>query len=283
MIERGSDEMNKKQIEQLFTEKVIKISLLEKGITNDNYYVETEKESFIVRIPPKENQAIFNRHHEKKAMDLVQSLKINIQPIYFDIKTGIKITPYLPNLLDFEEYKGIDKIEKTANLMKKLHQAKLQSGFPFDPVKRFYTYYNRIKQPLYQYEDYLSIIQSIKSTSTELILCHNDWVSGNVCFTETDTYLIDYEYAGDNDPLFDVMSFITENQLTLQQREQFLDNYFDGTISESTQEQLNLWESFHNLLWTAWANMMYDQSQKEIFKKISKEKYNALLNSYPKR
>ena len=37
-------------------------------------------------------------------------------------------------------------------------------------------------------------------------------VDGNILFTKENVYLIDYEYAADNDPLFDVMSFLSEKQ-----------------------------------------------------------------------
>jgi thiamine kinase-like enzyme len=269
--------MIEKLLFEIFNKQPTLVKPLNKGITNDNYYIEVDNQAYIMRVPSKANQAIFNRHHEKVAMDLVEVLDINLEPTYFDLKSGIKITPYYPNLLELDEYQQADKISKVASLMKTLHRSELKSGFPFDPVKRFYTFYNRLEKHLCDYQPYLKVIEQVKNKDAPLILCHNDWVNGNICFLDNEPYLIDYEYAGDNDPLFDVMSFLTENNLTELEKQEFLNHYFDNQLSPELKKKLTMWENFHNLLWAVWANMMYEQSSKEIFLEIMNDKYQALL------
>ena len=204
---------------------------------------------------------------------LILPLNINSETIAFDLKSGIKISRFINNLETFLEYKKPDRIKKTALLMKKLHEAKLICSTDFKPTEKLEEYLSQIINPLFNLEPYYKITNDILKLNSEKCLCHNDWVAGNICFTSEKTYLIDYEYAANNDPYFDVMSFLTENTLTSAEISDFINYYFNNDININT---LKLWEKFHNLLWCSWANMMYDLTKETQFKEIATDKYQAL-------
>ncbi len=70
-----------------------------------------------------------------------------------------------------------------------------------------------------------------------------------ISYSQDKTYLIDYEYAANNDPLFDVMSFLSENQINDPAlRERFYAVYFNE-MNDTVRKQLDIWENFQNLLW----------------------------------
>ena len=60
-----------------------------------------------------------------------------------------------------------------------------------------------------------------------LCLCHNDLVVSNIINTP-DTRFLDWEYACDNDPFFDLATVVAHHQLDDAQRDRLLDAYFDG-------------------------------------------------------
>lgn len=246
---------------------------LDKGVSNQNYLLIVHDSKYIVRVPYLDNNHIFNREQEAHILPLVQDL--DVPNIYFDSTTGIKITTCIDGVYEFDICPYQDKIERAATLLKKLH-AKPCVDFSFHPIETMYTYANKIKEPLFDLSTYLKIIDTVKSLSTTQVLCHNDVVAGNLLFGEDRDYLIDYEYAATNDPLFDVMSFISENQITdptLRQR--FYNTYFDN-YNETTLYKLNVWEAFHNILWCYWAMMMFETRQESIYQKIATDKYQAL-------
>ena len=72
------------------------------------------------------------------------------------------------------------------------------------------------------------------------------------------------------------MSFLTENELTNNQISEFLKLYFNHNLSISVLNTLKLGEKFHNFLWCSWANMMFDLTLENQFKKIALDKYTAL-------
>ncbi len=268
------DAMLEKQIALLLKEEVIWLEKLDKGISNHNYLAKTSDATYIVRVPKVKHLKDYSL--EQEINSLIVPLGINSENVAFDLKTGIKISKYIDNLKTFTEYHKNDKIKKTVRLMHTLHQANLVCSSDFNPLDKLEEYLSKINTPLFNLKPYLKIKDEIKRLSHPKILCHNDWVAGNICFTNKKSYLIDYEYAANNDPYFDVMSFLTENDLTNDQISEFLKLYFNHNLSISVLNTLKLWEKFHNLLWCSWANMMYDLTLENQFKAIALDKYTAL-------
>jgi Choline/ethanolamine kinase. len=262
-------------IQEVFQTKEYQLYDLEKGITNNNYLLIVNNASFVVRIP--KIQGIFDREYEAEVLEFVRPLGIDLSTFYFDSVTGIKITPYIEKLEDFSTYKHPSSIKRIATVIRKLHDAKIHTGKRFAPLEKLKLYQEGIQTPVCDYSQYSSIITAVSNYHCEEILCHNDIVAGNLCFTNENTYLIDYEYAGDNDPLFDVMSFITENELTPEEESEFLHAYFEEEIPY---QELEMWRDFHNLLWLSWANMMFDETKESIFQTIAEQKKSALEKRY---
>ena len=263
-------------LDTLFFDSNITITDLKKGLTNKNYLLKTEKESYVLRVPQADSIQIVNRHNETLALQAIQDSNIDVETIYYDESSGYKVTVYLPDALTYQESNDPYKIEKTAQLMKQFHSLNKTIDIDFEPIALLKKYQSHIQSPLYDLSGYTHVVEEIQQLNNPKILCHNDWVDGNILFTDTRTYLIDYEYAGNNDPLFDVMSFISENQIDDPVlRERFYAVYFDE-INDSIRTQLESWENFHNYLWCHWAMMMWESRHEEVYRNIAKDKYSAL-------
>lgn len=264
------------KIETILNESILSIEDTNKGLTNKNYHVQTEHYNVVVRIPHQDSSNIVYRDHEALALDCIKPTQLDVNTIYYNPKDGIKITEYVPDLLTFKEYKAKDRIIRTAQLMKRLHSLNQCIGFEFNPIERYLKYRKNVKHPMIDDSFSDSIVHTLESIKRPHTLCHNDWVAGNICFSQTRDYLIDYEYAGDNDPFFDVMSFITENDLTDQEKEEFILSYFGKIPNPEEQALLKTYEQFHNLLWCTWACMMAESRNEDIYREIALDKYNAL-------
>lgn len=265
------------KVETILNEPIIQIIDTNKGLTNSNYRVITEHFDVIVRIPRSDSSNIVYRKHEELAHKLINQTHLDINTIYYDPTNGMKITEYIPDLKTFNEYVGSDRIKRTAQLMRDLHQINQCIGVRFNPIERYRKYRSFVKNPYISDDLAEHIISGISEISRPLTLCHNDWVPGNICFTAQKDYLIDYEYAGDNDPFFDVMSFITENDLSKDEIDEFIECYLDRNPTSSENEILFNYQQFHNLLWCTWACMMYESRLEAIYLSIAKDKYKAIV------
>lgn len=265
--------MSESIIRKLFHDDVTSVTLTDKGLTNQNWLVESRNERFMVRIPFQDSDQIVSRIHEKAAIDLIMHENLDVETVYFNVSDGIKITRYVEDFLTFDEYQGKDKFYRVGRLMRKFHDMNVRSGYKFDPVSRLNQYKKQIIHPYEPLKNQHEYIRFIESQQENLCLCHNDWVAGNIGFSIERDYLIDYEYAGDNHPYFDVTSFLSENQIfDTQARNEFYIAYFSKLPDEHTLDQLHRFEMFHHILWYHWAIMMHQFRNEEIYLKIAQDK-----------
>ncbi len=276
--------MNETMLKEIFNADIDDCKPLPKGLTNKNTLIHVEGQWYVLREPYPDAAKIVDVRHEAKALEMIQSLHLDVPCVYYDNATGIKISKFIDELKTYDECDDDDKIQRTAQLMRRLHGLNQTSGFKFDPIARYMQYAKHVKQSLFDLSFASSILDELASLPLNFTLCHNDWVPGNIGFTDKRDYLIDFEYAGDNDPLFDVMSFLTENKIEDEEiRNLFYHEYFGKTPDEETLYALSVYERFHNLLWCTWAMMMFESRGDEIYQMIAKDKYEALRNNFKTR
>jgi len=268
-------------LKEIFNQPVEELIPLNKGLTNINTLAKVAGKWVVVHQPREDAASIVYFHHEAAALELIKDAELDKETLYFNPDTGIKITEYIEDFQIYDEYTGTDKLVRTALLMKKLHSLKHCIGYRFDPIGRYNQYFNKIKHPIYDLDFARDCITDAAAVQRPLTLCHNDWVSGNIGFSAKRDYLIDFEYAGDNDPLFDIMSFFTENKITdVKERELFYTSYFSRTPTADERRDLAIYEKLHNLLWCTWAMMMAESRNQAVYLDIAADKYNALKHNY---
>lgn len=171
------------------------------GMSNHTFLIKIKDKKYILRIPAKNSSKYLKRKNEAIILDQIKNSQITGDTIYFDVKSGIKITSYIEgeslnnisnlNINDLKEVlltikslnsiKPAGKVEKE-NLCKKINKLqKSLSDFP----KRYYD----IKKIIFSlYKKYL------KKEKTYLI--HNDLQLSNIVrSSDNKYYLIDFEYA----------------------------------------------------------------------------------------
>ena len=264
-----------KTIKKIFNEAPVSYTYIKTGLTNDNYIVTLNNKKVVLRLPRSENEGLFNYEHEAHVLDLIQHLNLEPNLLYYNKNTGVKCSEYIENVSVFEE----KYVKRAAKLIKTLHQAKLESGEVFDVKEMFHLFKSRIQSPLYDTHFAHHYIDEVKIENP--ILCHNDLVKGNLLFSDKKDYLIDFEYAKDNDPFFDIMSFITENDITdTALREVFYQTYFERDLTLEERKKLHHYEIVHHVLWCEWAMMMYDLHKEDIYHEIASLKYKRLIEAF---
>lgn len=249
------------------------------GLTNNIYIGYIHNKKVALRIPKEEIEHLSTFDNEEHVLPLIKSLHLDVNEFFFDPDTRIRITEWVENATDFKDCTASNKIVRVAGLLKKFHNAKIVTHNEFDCISLLNEYKRNITNPLFDLSSFDYVIDDVKNISNPHFLCHNDLVNGNILFTDTRDYLIDYEYAKDNDPLFDIMSFFTENNITDPiLRESFYNEYFDSPLTTKQKDELSKYERFHNLLWCTWANMMVDLLHEDVYLEIANSKYRALCN-----
>ncbi|MBU0278088.1 MULTISPECIES: choline kinase family protein [unclassified Gemella] len=260
-----------KKIENILNDKIINTIETSYGITNKNYIVETNENSYFCRIP-KDTLFINNKENEKEALDILKNEDYFLEPVYYD--SNLLITQFQKNAKTFISNKNLSSIVEISKILKSLHKNKFQANNKFNPVETFEKYLYQVENFEIDIEKYLPLVEEFKELYTPDRLCHNDLVEGNFLFTKSKIYLIDFEYAGQNDYYFDIASFISENDLNYQETVTFLQSYFGDEICDF--EKLDIFLKFEDLLWYTWAWLLYEKRGEEIYKTIAEDKFNKL-------
>jgi len=84
-----------------------------------------------------------------------------------------------------------------------------------------------------QLQNFLNINADLEKTVGTIDLCfgHNDLLSGNFIDDGLRLWLIDWDYAGFNSPLFDLANLASNNEFPEILEQELLEMYFEQTIS----------------------------------------------------
>ncbi len=257
--------------------KAIAVTKTNLGLTNTIYTAIIDHQKVAIRVPNSDIHHML-KNDERKILDLIAETGLDVEEVYYDEKTGIRITKWVDGAETFKDSHDPQKDIKAIGMIKKLHACAFETDKVFDPFLMYQSFRKEIAQERFDYDKHEYLFDQYRQLNHRKILCHNDLVSGNFLFSDDKTYLIDYEYAGMNDPYFDVMSFISENEIYDQKRrELILKTYFGHKPNAEESRGLHITELMMDLLWAAWANMLYDKRKDMVYLHIFDIKIRDLL------
>lgn len=123
-------------------------------------------------------------------------------------------------------------VQRLARYLRGLHGALPRLGQRYDPLALGRRYLaqaqalGRIPDPLP-----MRLIDDFKWRPWTLAACHNDLNPWNVLAGEDEParwYTLDWEYAGDNDPLFDLIAMARGLRWPLADEDALIDHYYNG-------------------------------------------------------
>jgi thiamine kinase-like enzyme/choline kinase/predicted transcriptional regulator len=261
------------------------------GMTNKNYKVTINGDNYVVRIPGNGTQNMINRSEEKYNSELASKLGINPEQLYFNEETGMKITTFIPNseALNAKTAKREEHLILIANIFKKLHQSNVKMKNTFDVFEKIEHYEKlAIDSNGIFFEDYFQIKDEInklkdfyKKLKISLAPCHNDPVPENfVKSGEDKIYLIDWEYGGMNDPIWDIAAFSLECEFSPTEEELLLNFYFGDNITTEIRQRLLLNKIFQDFLWSIWT--VYKEANGDDFGSYGMNRYTRAKNNITK-
>lgn len=270
-------------------DKILNLGIVEKierlgGLTNHTYRVLVSEREYIIRIPGEGTEEIINRNHECISTNLACQLGIDSKLIYFNEK-GMKVCEYIPDAKTMSAtlLKQRDKICAVAEVFRKLHSCGENTEVPFDIFDMAKSYEKVISDnKVNLYDDYEKIkkgVFDIRDSMCEyemnLVPCHNDPLCENWVEGRDGMYLIDWEYAGMNDGMWDLADVSIEAGY-----EEFHDNilleaYLERIPEIKDKKRLLVNKIFLDFLWTLWgkARVPFDG---EFMEEYALERYERL-------
>ncbi|MGL5901993.1 MAG: phosphotransferase family protein, partial [Cetobacterium sp.] len=113
--------------------------------------------------------------------------------------------------------------------------------------------FSKYKNYLDTRENIFSLEKILKENGYEIVACHNDTVPENFIKNNFDEiYLIDWEYSGMNDPMWDLAAHFLESRFSNDDEEVFLENYFEKNIKKCDRLRIEIYKVLQDFLWSIW-------------------------------
>lgn len=259
------------------------------GLTNHTYHVTlADGSEYVVRIPGDGTEEMIVRSDEKKSTTLACQLGIDAEMLYFG-EDGSKVTRYIPNAVTMssETLKEPVHIEQMAAIFRQLHSCGQDTGVPFEVFDMAKSYEKIITDknvPMYDdYEAVKATVMQIKAqvdASSEIskVPCHNDALCENWVVGDDKMYLIDWEYAGMNDGMWDLADVSIEAGFDGGHDLMFLRSYLGREPEVNDLRHFLASKLYVDYLWTLWAKarVPYDGQPMEDW---ATERYGRLKDN----
>lgn len=234
------------------------------GLTNRTYHVTMENgEEYVVRIPGEGTEELIVRDDEKKSTELAFKLGVDAKLLYFG-DDGAKVTEYIKNAetMSADTFQKEEIIKKAAAIYKIMHTSGEDTGVPFevfDMAQGYLDIINNMNVPMF--EDWGEIFKEILAIKTEIdkefnapkVPCHNDPLCENWVLGDGRMYLIDWEYAGMNDGMWDVADISIEAGFDAEHDAILLREYLGHEASKAEYKHFMASKLYVDYLWTLWA------------------------------
>lgn len=238
-----------------------KIDVIQRGLTNVSFSFTVDGKQYVYRHPGGTASKLVDRESEYWTQYKAFELGLDKSLIYMD-KSGWKISYYVQNLVESnltDEY----QLEKAMEYLRKLHCVKVTGN-----IKNFDTFLEAEKlmkiasfskgnlmeefAELYNKMQKLDVYLKADGVTTR-VLCHNDTYAPNYLVTEKgEMYLIDWEYAGINDPANDIGCILCRDNYTDEEIEHYLKVYFGRKLTENEHRHYIAYIALSGFYWFCW-------------------------------
>ena len=227
----------------------------EGGLTNRTFKVDSDGESFVLRLES-EQSIHFRLDRETEARIVKNAADAGLTPelLFADHEAGITLTRFVPGEVwaahKFEDAANIDAYAET---LRKVH-ALPPCGVTLDAVAVIRKYAMSLAG-IPAMRGVIALCERVAQEipqSEQVVCCHNDLVASNIIETP-ELMFLDWEYACDNDPLYDLACTIGYHDLSNSQVRALLSAYAGGAtpeLHEQLQRQIRLFDAIQ-CLWYA--------------------------------
>ena len=229
------------------------------GLTNRVYRVG----DCVLRLPGHGTEAYIDRRNEAEAARAAAEAGVSPPVLHADPETGVMVTRYLPGTATmspeaFRARKGSPA--RAGEAFARLHASGARFPARFELFAQIDGYLGHLAAtgiaPPEGYHHVLREAEAVRAALAAVPLplapCHCDPLCENFLDTGTAMWIVDWEYSGMNDPMWDLGDLSVEAGFDAAQEQEMLRAYFNGEPSPRDHGRMVIYKAMCDLLWTLW-------------------------------
>ena len=232
------------------------------GLTNLVFRVSDGQSTYCLRLPGEGTEEYINRAHEAQAAHEAARAGVSPEVLYAD-DDGVMVTRFIesaqtmtPQL--FKSRPGSPG--RAGKAFAILHEANLRFDFHFNLFDMIDDYLRILAGKTVEFpqgyhevlKDAESVRQALNAHQLPLTACHCDPLCENFLDTGERMWIVDWEYSGMNDPLWDLGDLSVEAGFDESQDQQMIRSYFGGQPRPDQIGRIVIYKAMCDLLWTLW-------------------------------
>ena len=254
---------NLEKIFNAYKKELVILETIKTGPVSDIFLCKYKEKKAVIRIDKTWSaQMKFDRSTEVEIINKLQPIKFTPKILHHNVEKRVLIWEYIEGKEIFLNSKNKQKIlELLGQTIKKLHLTEV----PKNTKNIFLTSMQFYKKNLSKHSNNnflgkgFTIFKRLYDNSNEFVLCHNDLNKSNIIFNKK-LYFLDWEYAGPNDPYFDLASISMSLELN-DDDINYLWKGYSGNKAVLDREKLQNWSIFSIFLDYMWCLTIADLSK----------------------
>ncbi len=266
----------------------IEIKTIDGGLTNKNYLIQESSKKFVVRLGDDIPEHLISRSNELIASKAASEANIGPKMIYSG--KGILVLEYIESTtLTAKDVR--DKIDLIIPLLKKIHYEIPKKFFGQSLIFWVFHVIRNYEKFLKDHKSsYSNLLPDLLSQSARLeknsspyqiVFGHNDLLPANFLDDGLRLWIIDWEYAGFNTPLFDLGGLASNCDFSQKEEIYLLENYFEKKIDDDILLKYNAFKCASLLREAMWSMVSELTSKIDFdYKYYTQENLSKFNQSY---
>ncbi|BEU88756.1 hypothetical protein TAMA11512_22200 [Selenomonas sp. TAMA-11512] len=261
------------------SEKVLAVTPMKKGLTNDSFRVETNGGDYVLRLNGIGTEELVNRSAEEVTYAVIGAHGFGETLLKISAREGYKLTKYMPDIRNVNPADWKD-VGLALGELRRLHEAGLSVPHKYDVFDEIYRYEQLVRKTDMSYDRTLSasicdLRDFLKAQEKPFVLTHIDAIPDNFLLdAENHVTLIDWEYAAMADPDWDLAMFAIYSGYKEREVKQLIALYMrqsENDVEEAFLHKIYAMMAAAGYLWGVWCT--YKHSMGVMFREYEKKQY----------
>lgn len=255
------EEVLRRVKELIFCKNIVYIKQIQGGMSNENHLIDVDGMKMIYRVP-RDIDGLFVLYEDEYINTKLRDSFSFIPKVKVNSEKGERLSKYIDG-----ERLGSDDLYHLRQSGKQLalfHQTAPLAKNNYSPFERLLRYEALIDEYLFKNSTYFEVRaylfeQRELLENTVHVHCHNDFQLNNIIVNDEDIFFLDWEFAGNNDPMYDIACMYMSAGRDCAMH--VLTGY-SQLVTEEEKERVYKWTLFQ---YVQWANVAYYKGVKSEY------------------
>jgi thiamine kinase-like enzyme len=232
------------------------------GLTNRVFKATTRSGAFCLRLPGAGTEAYINRAVERANAEAAAAAGVSPEVVHFG-DDGVMVTRYVEGAETMSAERFLSSpgaVERAGVAFRQLHDRSKPFAFRFELFAMIDDYLKLLaglgtELPAGYHEvvaEAAAFRTALAAHPVALRSCHCDPLCENFLDTGRRMWIVDWEYSGNNDPMWDLGDLSVEGAFDADMDRRLLEAYFAAPPNAFDAGRMVIYKAACDLLWTLW-------------------------------